>query len=85
LVIKLRDLEKVASIFVTHDLRSATTLATEFAEIQPDGEVKFKREADRLSLVNTRFLMLKDGTVFFEGSEEALKSMDEEYVREFLS
>ena len=85
LVIELRDLEGVASLFVTHDLRSATTLATEFAEIQPDGEIEFKRETDLVCLVNTRFLMLKDGTVFFEGNDEALKNVNDEYVQEFLS
>ena len=85
LVIKLRDLEGVASIFVTHNLKTATTLASEFAEAQPNGEVVFKSEAENLCLVNTRFLMLKEGTVLFEGSDETLRSVNDEYIQDFLT
>lgn len=85
LVIKLRDLEGVSSIFVTHHLNSAMTLASEFAEILPDGEVVFRREDGKLCLINTRFLMLKNGRVFFEGSDEVLKDVDDDYIQDFLT
>jgi phospholipid/cholesterol/gamma-HCH transport system ATP-binding protein len=85
LVMKLRDLEKVASIVVTHDLKAAATLASEFAEIQPNGEVVFRSVADPFCLVNTRFVMIKDGAVLFEGSDEALRGANEEYIQEFLT
>ena len=85
LVIQLRDLEGVASIFVTHDLESAMTLASEFAEALPNGEVVFKSEDQDLCLVNTRFLMLKDGGIIFEGSDESLRSADDSYIQDFLS
>ena len=84
LVIKLRDLEGVSSIFVTHDLKAALTVASEFAEALPDGEVVFKSEDNSLCLVNTRFLMLKEGGVLFEGSDEALRNSDNGYIRDFL-
>jgi len=85
LVIKLRDLQGVASIFVTHDLKVALTLATEFAELEPGGEIKFKSEDGNLCLVNTRFVILRDGTTFFEGSDEALRSSDDPYIQDFLN
>ncbi|MDA2938288.1 ATP-binding cassette domain-containing protein [Acidobacteria bacterium AH-259-A15] len=85
LVIRLRDLEGVSSIFVTHNLESAMTLASEFAEVKPDGHLAFKSEGGNLCLINTRFVMLKDGTVLFEGSDEALKEVDDEYIQEFLT
>ena len=85
LVIKLRDLEGVSSIFVTHHLNSAMTLASEFAENLPDGEVVFRREDGKLCLINTRFLILKDGRVLFEGSDEVLKDVDDNYIQEFLT
>ena len=84
LVIKLRDLEGVASIFVTHDLKSALTVASEFAEALPNGEVVFKSEDDNLCLVNTRFLMLREGNIIFEGSDEALRKADDSYIQDFL-
>jgi len=85
LVIKLRDLEGVASIFVTHDLKAAKTLASEFAEAQPNGEVVFKSAKENLRLVNTHFVMLKEGTVLFEGTDENLRSVDNEYIQDFLT
>ncbi|MCH6568780.1 MAG: Flp pilus assembly complex ATPase component TadA [Acidobacteria bacterium] len=85
LVIKLRDLEGVASIFVTHDLKAAKTLASEFAEAQPNGEVVFKSEEENLCLINTHFVMLKEGNILFEGSDESLRSVDNEYIQDFLT
>ena len=85
LVIKLRDLEGVSSIFVTHDLESALTVASEYAETLPNGEVVFKSEDNNLCLVNTRFLMLKEGNIIFEGSDEALRSSHDQYIQDFLS
>lgn len=85
LVIKLRDLESVASIFVTHDLNAALTLASEFAVLRPDGRVEFRSEMDSLCLINTRFIMLKEGTIVFEGSDEEMRQTQDDYIREFLS
>ncbi|MBI4446936.1 MAG: ATP-binding cassette domain-containing protein [Acidobacteria bacterium] len=85
LIIKLRDLERVSSIFVTHDLKSAYTMASEFAVLGPHGEATFVSENDRFCLINTRFLMLKEGKVLFEGPDETLRSVKEEYIQEFLS
>ena len=85
LVIALRDLEGVSSIFVTHDLSSAMILASEMAVRDPSGEVAFRSEDDSFCLANTRFVFLKDGQVVFEGADEALHMSDNEYVRDFLT
>jgi len=85
LVIALRDLEGVSSIFVTHDLSSAMILASEMAVRDPSGEVAFRSEDDNFCLANTRFVFLKDGQVVFEGADEALHMSDNEYVRDFLT
>ncbi|RPJ87175.1 MAG: ATP-binding cassette domain-containing protein [Acidobacteria bacterium] len=85
LVIALRDLEGVSSIFVTHDLSAAMTLASEMALRDASGEVTFRSEDDNFCLANTRFVILKDGQIIFEGTDEALGKTDDEYVREFLT
>ncbi len=85
LVIKLRDLEGVASIFVTHDLKSAANLASEFAMVEPDGRVTFRSEGDDFCLINTSFVILKGGRIIFEGSEDEMKASDDEYIQEFLT
>ena len=86
LMMELRDLEGVSSIIVTHDLKVATTLASEFAARQPDHEVVFRNNQDNIgSLVNTRFVMLKDGTTLFEGTDETLRNSNDPYIQDFLT
>ncbi|MEE8348760.1 MAG: ATP-binding cassette domain-containing protein [Acidobacteriota bacterium] len=86
LIIKLRDLEGVSSIVVTHDMKVATTLASEFAELQSDQEVVFRTDTDEGRCVqNTRFVMLKDGTTVFDGTVETLKNVNDPYIQDFLS
>jgi phospholipid/cholesterol/gamma-HCH transport system ATP-binding protein len=83
-IIKLRDLEEVSSIVVTHQLRDAFYVATHMASRGPDGHVEIvpatpekEREAE--------FIMLKDGLVCFEGDAAALRSSTDPYIRTFLS
>lgn len=85
LVMKLRDIEGVISIFVTHDLGSTTTLTSEFAEMQTDGKIKFKESTNILNLVKTRIIMVRGGTAFFEGNNDDFHNTKEEYIQEFLS
>lgn len=84
LVIKLRDLEGVSSIFVTHDLKAAFMLANEFAVVQPNGEVTLKEESNDLCLINTRFVMLRRGRILFEGTDEELRTSTDPHIRRFL-
>ena len=82
-IIKLRDLEDVSSIMVTHQLRDAFYIATHTA----------RRDAGRISIVpadeakvrEAEFIMLKDGRIVFEGDAEALRTSDDDYLRTFLS
>ncbi len=85
LAIALRDLEGVSSIFVTHDLAAAATLASEMALRDAAGNVTFRSEDSDFCLANTRFVILKDGQIIFEGTDESLHSTEDEYVREFLT
>jgi phospholipid/cholesterol/gamma-HCH transport system ATP-binding protein len=84
LAMKLRDLEGVSSIFVTHRLEDIKTLSSSYATINEDGEVQFTHEGDNLCLVNTRFIMLKEGKVIFSGTDEELWKSDDPYIRDFL-
>lgn len=82
-IIKLRDLENVSSILVTHQLRDAFYVATHEAvddggkiKVVPAGEAK-REEAE--------FLMLKDGVIAFEGTAEEFRKADDPYLRAFMS
>jgi phospholipid/cholesterol/gamma-HCH transport system ATP-binding protein len=84
LAIKLRDLEDVSSIFVTHEMNNVTYLTSEYAVVNDDGEIVFEREGERLCLTNTKVLMLRGGKIIFEGTDEALHRNEDPYIRRFI-
>ncbi len=84
LMIKLRDLEGVTTVFVTHDLRAARILASEYAVADPDGHISFQRGGESLCLANVHFLMLQDGTISFEGRFEELRDSPDPYIQKFI-
>ena len=83
-IIKLRDLENVSSIVVTHQLRDAFYVATRAAVRDPDGTIRIVA-ADPEKERETEFMMLRDGLIVFEGDAKALRESTDEYIRRFLS
>jgi phospholipid/cholesterol/gamma-HCH transport system ATP-binding protein len=83
LIIALRDTKTVTGVFVTHRMRDAFTLATEYAT-NGGGQINFQTENNFLCIANTRFLMLRDGKIVFEGPDEVLRRSDDEYIKRFL-
>jgi len=83
-IIKLRDLEEVSSIVVTHQLRDAFYVATHMAVRDPDGTIKIV-QAERSKERETEFVMLRDGLIVFGGDADALRSSNDEYIKTFLS
>jgi phospholipid/cholesterol/gamma-HCH transport system ATP-binding protein len=82
-IVKLRDLEGVSSILVTHQLRDAFHVAT-YAAVRRDGRIGFV-EADPRKADEAEFLMLREGKVVFEGNATELRTSKDEYIRTFLS
>jgi len=82
-VIKLRDIERVSSIIVTHQLRDAFYIATHCA-VEEDGRIRIV-PADERKEREAEFVMLRDGGIVFEGGADALRRSHEEYLRRFLS
>ncbi len=83
-IVKLRDLENVSSIVVTHQLRDAFFVATHMAERDAQGKVHIvpatpekEREAE--------FMMIRDGLIVFEGDADALRRSQDPYLKTFLS
>ncbi|MEZ5320350.1 MAG: ATP-binding cassette domain-containing protein [Vicinamibacterales bacterium] len=81
--VKLRDLEGVTSIMVTHQLRDAFYIATNRA-VRDGQRVRFDPLPDD-EPGSTLFLMLKNGRVAFEGSAPELRRTRDPYLRAFLS
>jgi phospholipid/cholesterol/gamma-HCH transport system ATP-binding protein len=84
LMIKLRDLENVSSIFVTHHLEAAFLLASQYARRTPEGRTLFLNEANEMCLVNTKFLVMEDGRIIAEGTDEELRQSRNSYVRDLI-
>src|SRR5215469_5726947 len=84
LIIALRDIQDVTGVFVTHRMRDAFTLASLYAT-DGTGQVTFHYEGDTLCIANTRFLMLRDGKIVFEGPDEVLRRSDDPYIKKFLA
>jgi phospholipid/cholesterol/gamma-HCH transport system ATP-binding protein len=82
-IIKLRDLEEVSSIIVTHQLRDAFYVAEHMAVRRGNNVeiVRATREKER----EAEFIMLRDGMIIFEGDADAMRSSTDPYIRSFLS
>ncbi len=84
LAIKLRDLEDVSSIFVTHEMNNVKYLTSEYAVVNDEGEIVFEEEGQRLCLTNTKVIMLRGGKIIFEGTDEALHRNEDPYIQRFI-
>ncbi|HEV7682674.1 MAG TPA: ATP-binding cassette domain-containing protein [Pyrinomonadaceae bacterium] len=84
LAMKLRDLEDVSSIFVTHEMNNLQYLCSEYAVVNEEGQVVFEREGERLCLINSKVMMMKDGKIIFSGTDETLRRAEDPYIQRFL-
>ena len=80
-IVKLRDLENVTSIVVTHQIRDAFYVATHRATRAGD---RVQILDDETTATRARFMVLHDGRISFEGSAEELLASQDRYLREFL-
>jgi phospholipid/cholesterol/gamma-HCH transport system ATP-binding protein len=82
-ILKLRDVERVTSILVTHQLQDAFYVAThkatrvdEIFAIAP----AVSHESEEVS-----FLLLRDGRIYLEGHAAELLASDDSYLKTYLS
>lgn len=82
LVVKQRDVSHTTSLLITHRLQDAFTLATS----------KFNTETGHMEKLpdngidpSTRFLILNEGRIVFDGSTEDLVHSDDPWLKEYLS
>ena len=81
-IVKLRDLQQVTSITVTHQIRDAFYIAAH-AAVRADGHVQIVPAAGS-TVGRATFMVLHDGRIQFEGSAADLRASHEAYLREFL-
>jgi phospholipid/cholesterol/gamma-HCH transport system ATP-binding protein len=81
-IVKLRDLQQVTSVLVTHQIRDAFYIAQHEA-VQTGGNVEIRDIGDAKA-DQTRFMVLHDGRISFEGSGAELLASKDDYLKEFL-
>jgi phospholipid/cholesterol/gamma-HCH transport system ATP-binding protein len=81
-IVKLRDLQRVTSIVVTHQIRDAFYIA-EHTAVRADGNVQIvKAEAEKAAQVE--FMVLHEGCIHFHGSASELLASQDAHLKEFL-
>jgi phospholipid/cholesterol/gamma-HCH transport system ATP-binding protein len=81
-IVKLRDLNRVTSIVVTHQIRDAYYIA-EHKAARTNGDVSF-RKIDPSKEQLAQFMVLHDGRIHFHGSAAELIASPDAYLQEFL-
>ena len=82
-IIKLRDLERVTSLVVTHQIRDAFYIATHQA-VRHDGRVLIAAAAPGPPPL-ADFMLLRDGRIQFTGTADELLASEDPYVKEYLA
>jgi phospholipid/cholesterol/gamma-HCH transport system ATP-binding protein len=82
-IIKLRDLERVTSIVVTHQLPDAFYIASHEA-VRRNGRSEIVAASERVAS-SAKFIMLRDGRIYFDGSASALHASEDSYLKTFLT
>jgi phospholipid/cholesterol/gamma-HCH transport system ATP-binding protein len=85
LIIRLRDLENVASILVTHEMDTVKYITSAYAAVSEKGEITVEDEGDSFCLSNTKILMLREGRVIFSGTNEEFVQSQNPYIQKFIS
>ena len=81
-IVKLRDVEHVTSIVVTHQIRDAFYVATHQA-VRENGRPRILT-ASEPEVTHASFMVLHEGRVYFEGSAAELRASPDRFLREFL-
>jgi phospholipid/cholesterol/gamma-HCH transport system ATP-binding protein len=81
-ILKLRDLEHVTSILVTHQLDDAFYVASHEA-VREGARIAIRASTQKTDAAD--FMMLRDGRLYFEGSAPELRASQDPYIRKFLA
>jgi phospholipid/cholesterol/gamma-HCH transport system ATP-binding protein len=83
LIMKQRDVYKTSALLVSHRLQDGFTLAGHYY----DPATRHMKPADGMPTreIHTRFLILRDGKVIFEGTAPELGKVEDPYIKEYIS
>ncbi len=85
LLAKLRDVQHVSSIVVTHRLQDAFVLSNFVYSPEKQDLVPAETDGGSCCAAPTRFVILRDGSVCFEGNAQEMTASRDEFIRRFLA
>jgi len=83
LILRLRDVYGVTALLATQRLQDGFALAN-FHFDSPTRRVRRDATREKSSAAGTRFLVLRDGRIYFQGSPEELLAANDPYLQRFL-
>jgi phospholipid/cholesterol/gamma-HCH transport system ATP-binding protein len=83
LILRLRDVYGVTAMLATHRLQDGFAMANYRFDPQSKRVVRDGTNGPT-EAVGTRFLVLRDGEVYFEGTPEEIENSQDNYLRRFL-
>ena len=81
-IVKLRDLEQVTAVVVTHQIRDAFYIATHQA-LRGNGSLEIQPVPENVE-PRADFIVLHEGVIRFEGTSADLLASQDEYLKELL-
>jgi phospholipid/cholesterol/gamma-HCH transport system ATP-binding protein len=84
-IAKLRDVQHVTSLVVTHHLQDAYVLSNYVFSEQKQALLPFSSGNHEVARPITRFLMLREGAVYFRGSPQELTATHDAYLLKYLA
>lgn len=82
LILRLRDVYGVTSLLATHRLQDGFALAN--FRFDPKSRRVSRESPSGTNLAPTRFLVLRDGRVYFQGSPDEILASKDPYLQRFL-
>ena len=83
LMVKLRDVQRVTSMVVTHRLQDAVMLSSFIFSAERQGLLPGGANGHRNSAELTQILVLRDGNIYFSGSRQDLFRAEDPYLKKF--
>jgi len=84
-VLRLRDLKRVSSIYITQNLDQVQYLCSNMYDHDSSGEPILRKENNDFCLINTRIIMLSDGKIIFNRVDEFFWENSDEKIRKFIT
>src|SRR5438045_5867804 len=85
LILRLRDVYGVTALLATHRLQDGFALANCHFDPQAQRVVSSSRNGNAAAIATrTRFLVYRDGEIYFEGEPEEIANSDDPYLKRFL-